>query len=253
MALKYFGSPFEIHGGGYDLVFPHHENEIAQSESFSGNKFAKIWMHCGLVTVNLIKMSKSLSNIVTIQYAISRYGPNSVRIYCMSVHYSKPLGYSEALLSECKQKWRQIEICACELSSASNNNVSLSVVDQLSTNTKNAFDRAMEEDLNTSLAITIFLRFVNELNRLAAEEIITHSKAAVARKVFDNIMNVLGLKLREVSEKEKSQIERLIHLRTRLREQRRFEESDSIRRKLRKEFSVELIDHKHRTIWTVVE
>jgi cysteinyl-tRNA synthetase len=253
MALKYFGSPFEIHGGGYDLVFPHHENEIAQSESFSGNRFARIWMHCGMVTVNLVKMSKSLGNIVTIQDAIFRYGPNSVRIYCMSVHYSKPLDYCETILNECKQKWRQIEICACELSFASGKNGSKEDVKQLSTNTSNAFNHAMQVDLNTSLATSIFLRFVNELNRLAAEEAITLSMAKFARTVFDNIMGVLGLGLKEVSEKERSQIESLIQLRSKLREQRKFQESDSIRRRLSEEFSVELIDHKHKTIWTVVE
>jgi cysteinyl-tRNA synthetase len=111
----------------------------------------------------------------------------------------------------------------------------------------------MEVDLNTSLAINIFLRFVNELNRLAAEEAITLSEAKFTRIVFDNIMSVLGLKLKEVSEKERSQIESLIQLRSKLREQRKYQESDSIRRRLCEEFSVELIDHKHKTIWTVVE
>lgn len=253
MALKYFDCPFEIHGGGYDLVFPHHENEIAQSESFSGNEFARIWMHCGMVTVNLEKMSKSLRNIVTIKDALFRYGPNSVRLYCMSVHYSKPLDYSEALLNECKQKWRQIEICACELSFASGSNGAITAVDKLSTNTKNEFDDAMESDLNTSLALTVFLRFVSELNRLAAQEIITLNKAEAAGKVFRNIINVLGLKLKELSEGEKSVIENMIQTRNSLREQRKFEESDIIRKRLLEEFSVELIDHKERTIWTAVE
>ena len=253
MALKYFECPFEIHGGGYDLVFPHHENEIAQSESFSGKEFARIWMHCGMVTVNLEKMSKSLRNIVKIKDALFKYGPNSVRLYCISVHYSKPLDYSEALLNECKQKWRQVEICACELSFASGDNGAITDVDQLSSNTKSAFEEAMESNLNTSLALTVFLRFVTELNRLAAQETITLSKAEVAGEVFKNIMDVLGLKLKELSEGEKSVIENMIQTRNSLREQRRFKESDTIRKKLIDEFSVELIDHKNRTIWTVVE
>ena len=253
MAMKYFETPLLIHGGGYDLLFPHHENEIAQSESFSGNEFARIWMHCGMVTVNSIKMSKSLGNIVTIQDAISNYGPNSVRIYCMSGHYSKPLDYSVALLNECKQRWRQIEICGCELAFAKGTNRSATEVDRLSTNTINAFNNAMEADLNTSLALTVFLRFITELNRLAASERITGDNAKVARTVFDNIMNVLGLKLKEVSEKQRNQIETLIDLRNTLRDKRKFTESDSIRKRLSEEFCVELIDHERRTIWTVVE
>jgi len=138
MALKYFESPFEIHGGGYDLVFPHHENEIAQSESFSGKQFAKIWIHSGMVTVNSEKMSKSLGNIVTIQDALSRWGPNSIRIYSISVHYSKPLDYSEKLLNESKHKWRQIETCACELRFAIGNQGYLAEVEQLSDQTMKA-------------------------------------------------------------------------------------------------------------------
>ena len=253
MALKYFECPLEIHGGGYDLVFPHHENEIAQSESFSGSEFARIWMHSGMVTVNSEKMSKSLGNIVTIKDALFRYGPNSVRLYCISVHYSKPLDYSEALLNECKQKWRQIEICACELSFASGNRGPTADVDQLSANTKNAFDNAMESDLNTSLALTVFLRFVTELNRIAAQEMITLNMAEVAGKVFKNIMDILGLKLKELSVGHKNTIEEMIQARNSLREQRKFKEADTIRRRLLEEFSVELIDHKDRTFWTAVE
>ena len=85
---------FEIHGGGYDLVFPHHENEIAQSEAFSEKQFAKLWLHTGMVTINSEKMSKSLGNIVTIQEALCNWGMNTIRIYSMSVQYSKPLDYT---------------------------------------------------------------------------------------------------------------------------------------------------------------
>ncbi len=83
MALKYFECPFEIHGGGYDLVFPHHENEIAQSESFSGREFARVWMHCGMVTVNSEKMSKSLGNGVEPEEIITKYGCDSLRLFLL--------------------------------------------------------------------------------------------------------------------------------------------------------------------------
>lgn len=97
MSLKYLGSDFEIHGGGRDLIFPHHENEIAQSESFSGINFAKIWMHVGMVTINGEKMSKSLGNTKSIDFVLKRWGPNIVRLFCLSGHYSKPIDYSEDL------------------------------------------------------------------------------------------------------------------------------------------------------------
>jgi cysteinyl-tRNA synthetase len=119
MSLKYLGNTFEIHGGGHDLVFPHHENEIAQSESFTGVvPFAKIWMHSGMVTIGSQKMSKSLGNIVTIDRALKSWGMNSLRLYCVSVHYAKPLDYTDELLRESVQRWRQIETCLYELKSA---------------------------------------------------------------------------------------------------------------------------------------
>jgi cysteinyl-tRNA synthetase len=253
MALKYFESPFEIHGGGYDLVFPHHENEIAQSEAFSGKQFARIWIHSGMVTVNSEKMSKSLGNIVTIQDALRKWGPNSVRLYCISGHYSKPLDYSEKLLEEFSNKWHQIETCACELRFAIGNHGYLKEVEQLCGQTMKAFESAMEDDLNTSLALTMFLRLVTELNRYAAEEKLTADMSKIANVIFNNIMNVLGLRVVEAEDTEKKEIENLINIRDQLRRQKKFDESDIIRKKLVDENSVELIDHKERTIWSKVE
>jgi len=253
MALKYFESPFEIHGGGYDLVFPHHENEIAQSESFSGRQFARIWIHSGMVTVNSEKMSKSLGNIVTIQDALSKWGPNSVRLYCISGHYSKPLDYSEKLLDESSHKWRQIQTCACELRFAIANHGYLKEVEQLTDQTMEAFESAMEDDLNTSLALTVFLRLVTELNRYAAEEKLTADMSKIASVVFNKIMNVFGLRVIEAEDSEKKEIENFIRIRDQLRKQKKFYESDIIRKKLVDEYSVELIDHKRRTVWSKVE
>jgi cysteinyl-tRNA synthetase len=253
MALKYFESPFEIHGGGYDLVFPHHENEIAQSESFSGKQFARIWIHSGMVTVNSEKMSKSLGNIVTIQDTLSKWGPNSVRLYCISGHYSKPLDYSEKLLDESRHKWHQIETCACELRFAIGNHGYIKEVEQLSDQTMKAFESAMEDDLNTSLAFTVFLRLVTELNRYAAEEKLTADMSKIASVIFNNIMSVLGLRVSEADDTEKKEIENFIIMRDQLRRQKKFDESDIIRNKLVDEYSVELIDHKKRTIWNKVE
>jgi cysteinyl-tRNA synthetase len=253
MAMKYFETPFEIHGGGYDLLFPHHENEIAQSESFSEKQFAKIWIHSGMVTVNSEKMSKSLGNIVTIQDALSRWGANSIRIYCISVNYSKPLDYSENLLNESSRKWRQIETCACELRFAIGNEGHLKEVEKLSDETMKGFESAMEDDLNTSFALTVFLGFVTELNRYAAEEKLTTDMSRIAGVAFNNIMDVLGLRVTEAKDSEKKEIENLITIRDQLRRQKKYCESDAIRKKLVHDYSVELIDHKNRTIWSIVE
>jgi len=109
MSIKYLGENFEIHGGGRDLIFPHHENEIAQSESYTSKPFAKIWMHVGMITINGEKMSKSKGNIKSIRHVLQNCGPNIIRLFCLSGHYSKPIDYSEELLQENIIKWRQIE------------------------------------------------------------------------------------------------------------------------------------------------
>ena len=259
MALKYLGCPFEIHGGGHDLVFPHHENEIAQSEAFSGKRFAKIWLHTGMVTINSEKMSKSLGNIVTIQQALNRWGMNTLRIYCMSVQYSKPLDYTDKLLFESRQKWRQIETLAYELRFAASSKKEeerggkLEAVTKLSDESMRQFEIAIEDNMNTSLAMSIFMKFVAELNRYAAADKLTQNMAQIALGSFDNFIDILGLKVIEASDEEKKEIEELIIARNKLRAEKNFQSSDDIRKRLIEKYSVELMDHKDRTIWKKVE
>ncbi|MFL6315200.1 MAG: cysteine--tRNA ligase [Nitrososphaeraceae archaeon] len=260
MALKYLGCPFEIHGGGYDLVFPHHENEIAQSEAFSEKQFAKLWLHTGMVTINSEKMSKSLGNIVTIQQALNRWGMNTLRIYCISVQYSKPLDYTDKLLTESRQRWRQIETCAYELRFAGSKEevlikeaVEFETVKNLATESTREFQSAVEDNMNTTLALSVFMKFVTELNRYAAADKLSKPMAQLALEFFNNFMNVLGLKVIEATDEEKEEIEELIIVRNKLRAEKKFQSSDDIRKKLIEKYSVELMDHKNRTIWKKVE
>jgi cysteinyl-tRNA synthetase len=260
MALKYLGCPFEIHGGGYDLVFPHHENEIAQSEAFSEKQFAKLWLHTGMVTINSEKMSKSLGNIVTIQQALNRWGMNTLRIYCISVQYSKPLDYTDKLLAESRQRWRQIETCAYELRFASSKEevvikgvVEFEAIKKVTTESMREFQSAIEDNMNTTLALSVFMKFVTELNRYAAADKLTQPMAQLALEFFNNFMDVLGLKVIEATDEEKEEIEELIIVRNKLRAEKKFQSSDDIRKKLIEKYSVELMDHKDRTIWKKVE
>jgi cysteinyl-tRNA synthetase len=260
MALKYLGCPFEIHGGGYDLVFPHHENEIAQSEAFSEKQFAKLWLHTGMVTINSEKMSKSLGNIVTIQQALNRWGMNTLRIYCISVQYSKPLDYTDKLLAESRQRWRQIETCAYELRFASSKEevvikgvVEFEAIKKVTTESMREFQSAIEDNMNTTLALSVFMKFVTELNRYAAADKLTQPMAQLSLEFFNNFMDVLGLKVIEATDEEKEEIEELIIVRNKLRAEKKFQSSDDIRKKLIEKYSVELMDHKDRTIWKKVE
>jgi cysteinyl-tRNA synthetase len=249
MSLKYLGNTFEIHGGGHDLVFPHHENEIAQSEAYTGKQFAKIWMHAGMVTINSEKMSKSLGNIVTIEKALDKWGMNTLRLYCLSAHYAKPLDYTDDLLKESAQRWRQVETCVYELRAAAGQpgDAVMAPADELQ-----AFEAAMEDDMNTSLALTAFMKFVTRLNQLAASDRLTAGIAKASLPAFEKMMGILGLKVVETSEQERKDIEEQVVLRNSLRAEKKFKEADEVRKKLL-ERSVELMDHKGHTVWKKVE
>jgi len=246
MSTKYLGENFDIHGGGRDLIFPHHENEIAQSESCTGAQFAKIWMHVGMVTINGEKMSKSLGNIKSIKHVLENWGPNVIRLFCLSGHYSKAIDYSEELLKENLTKWRQIETCYYELIHSNNKNREKinSAIEKMSTD----FDNALNDDLNTHLALSVFFQLVKETNRLAAEERLGREDAEIIKKEIKRMLGILGLKIPEMTENEKKEIDNMILNREQFRKEKRFEDADKIRGKLN-EKNIELIDHKGKTIW----
>ena len=247
MSIKYLGENFDIHGGGRDLIFPHHENEIAQSECCTGLPFAKIWIHVGMVTINGEKMSKSLGNIKSIKHVLGNWGSNVIRLFCLSGHYSKPIDYSEKLLSENLVKWRQVETCYYELIHALGENTNPEI-QLMVENANSEFSNALENDLNTHLAVSSFFHLVKETNRLAAEEKLGKKDAEVIREKFESMMHVLGLQIPEITVDEKQRIDDLIVSREQLRKEKQFEKADKIRDELN-EMNVELIDHKTRTIW----
>ena len=246
MSTKYLGENFDIHGGGRDLIFPHHENEIAQSESFTGNQFAKIWMHVGMVTIDGEKMSKSIGNIKSIKHVLENWGPNIIRLFCLSGHYSKPIDYSEELLKENLTKWRQAETCYYELihaNSENNKNIG-SIVEKLGSE----FDKALEDDVNTHLALSAFFQLIKETNRLAAEEKLGKNDSQIIKTEFQRMLKILGLSIPEMTDSMKQEIDTMIEDREKFRQEKQFQEADQIRDKLN-EMNVELIDHKGKTIW----
>ncbi|MFB5630991.1 MAG: cysteine--tRNA ligase [Nitrosopumilaceae archaeon] len=247
MSIKYLGENFEIHGGGRDLIFPHHENEIAQSESFTQKPFTKIWMHVGMITINGEKMSKSKGNIKTIRQVLENYGPNIIRLFCLSGHYSKPIDYSEELLVENITKWRQVESCYYEMNLAEGDG-DISQIEKVILDCQDRFDDALDNDLNTHLALSAFFKFVNEINQLAAQETITKSISELAIPTFEKMMNVLGLIIPAISIEEIISINELIKKRESLRLEKKFSEADKIRKQIT-EMGIELIDHKNKTTW----
>jgi len=247
MSLKYLGENFEIHGGGRDLIFPHHENEIAQSESYTSNKFAKIWMHVGMITINGEKMSKSLGNVKSVRHVFENWGPNIIRLFCLSGHYTKPIDYSEKFLKENITKLRQIESCYYELRLAEGTGGE-SIAKKLASECRNDFDSALNDDLNTPLALTVFYRLIKEVNSMAAEEKITQTISSIILPEFERMTDMLGIQILKVSDVEKNEINQLIAKRDEYREQKNFEQADRIRDQIM-EKNIIFIDHKNSTRW----
>ena len=247
MSLKYLGENFEIHGGGRDLIFPHHENEIAQSESYTSNKFAKIWMHVGMITINGEKMSKSLGNVKSVRHVFENWGPNIIRLFCLSGHYTKPIDYSEKFLKENITKLRQIESCYYELRLAEGTGGE-SVAKKLVSECRNDFDSALNDDLNTPLALTVFYRLIKEVNSMAAEEKITQTISSIILPEFERMTDMLGIQILKVSDVEKNEINQLIAKRDEYREQKNFEQADRIRDQIM-EKNIIFVDHKNSTRW----
>jgi cysteinyl-tRNA synthetase len=246
MSVKYLGENFDIHGGGRDLIFPHHENEIAQSEACMNSPFAKIWMHVGMVTISGEKMSKSSGNTKSIKYVLENWGPNIIRLFCLSGHYSKVIDYSEEMLNENLTKWRQVETCYYELIHANSENQ-----EEIIENIKKIsieFDNALEDEFNTHLALSAFFQLVKETNRLAAEEKLGRKDSEIIKKELERMLIILGLSIPEMTEDKKQEVDNLISNREKLRREKQFEDADKIRDKLN-EMNIELIDHKERTIW----
>ena len=247
MSIKYLGKNFEIHGGGRDLIFPHHENEIAQSESFTSEQFAKIWMHAGMITINGEKMSKSIGNVKSINHVLESWGPNVARLFCVSGHYSKPIDYTEDLLKENLIKLRQIETCYYELRLAEGTQETEDASSLLE-DSRVKFDAALNDDFNTPLALSVFFNMIKNVNSLAAEEKITENISEKMLPVLEYMLDVLGLKIQTVSDEEIKSVFALIKKRENLREQKQFEEADKIRDEIAS-IGISLIDHKSRTLW----
>ncbi|MGD0795864.1 MAG: cysteine--tRNA ligase [Dehalococcoidales bacterium] len=225
MSIKFLGEQIDIHGGGQDVVFPHHENEIAQSESFTGKKpFVKYWLHNGLLQMGAEKMSKSLGNLITIRDALKKYTADGLRVFILSSYYRSPLTYTPEALEAAQSGAERL------LRAATRDNNSSNPKDVL--NTKNYQDRfieAMDDDFNTPQALAALFDLARDINK--AEE--TGVNVIKARETLKELGGVLGLtfKAPEETPLDKS-TEELIAERNRLRKAKRWQEADKIRDEL---------------------
>lgn len=249
MVSKFLGNEIEIHGGGTDLIFPHHENEIAQSETFSEKKLAKLWMHVGMITINSEKMSKSLRNMIVLKSALKKWGSNVLRLYLISSQYSKPMDYNDEILQESLQKWRQIEHCIYELRTTKNVSENMAEFEDKCNDFLNNFLSALDSNLNTPLALTSFMKLVSYVNNLSSSEKLTIRMSDKALPIVDTIMDIIGIKIVEIDNDTKFKIEEMIDRRDNLRAEKKFQAADNLRKKIFELFDVELTDHSKYTSW----
>ena len=250
MSIKYLGENFEIHGGGRDLIFPHHENEIAQSEALTSKPFAKIWMHVGMITINGEKMSKSLGNIKSVDYVLKKLSSNVIRLFCIGAHYSKPVDYSEDLLKEHETNWNKARLVYHKLIQNEKEGTGIEKIDEEISHLATEFENSLEANMNTHLALSAFYRLTTYC--LGHENDLTKSNSTKILEQFEKMMKILGLKIEKVSDEEKNQIKILIEKRKDFRRQKMFEDADRIRVKLAAN-GIELKDEIHQTIWIKTE
>lgn len=232
MVRKYLGETIDIHAGGQDLTFPHHENEIAQSEALTGKPFANYWMHNGYINIDNEKMSKSLGNFILTKDIIEKYDPMVVRFFMLSVHYRNPINFTDELLESAKNSLERIRISYQNLEhrKKASTNLALDSEQWLEkiAEKMDAFEAAMDDDFNTANAITVLFELSREAN-LYLEKNQTDVKVIEAfQNAMKTILDVLGIEMEEEDLLDE-EIERLIEERNEARKARDFERADKIR------------------------
>ncbi len=281
MSMEFLGKTFDIHGGGKDLVFPHHENEIAQSEGANGCRFVRYWLHNGFVNINAEKMSKSLGNFFTIREVLKKYDPETLRFFILSAHYRSPIDFSDQNLDEAQSGLERIYSCLAsldEILNRKNSSAEIDASEKMSEVGKELqekvdqfiprFVEAMDDDFNSAQALGILFETVRAANRFLAETKVIPSSALSLithiRNLFNEVGAVLGLfttapavwlegiKAAKVGyiDLTPDEIEHLIAERAEARTAKNFKRGDEIR-DLLLEKGILLLDSAQGTTWNV--
>jgi cysteinyl-tRNA synthetase len=241
MALDCLGEHFDIHGGGFDLIFPHHENEIAQSEGFTGKTFVKTWMHGGFVTINKEKMSKSLNNFFTVRDVLKDYAPEVVRYFLLTSHYRSPLNYSTELLNQSRTSLERLYLTLREVPP---NNPETNNIEENEFSKK--FHEAMQDDFNTPIALSILFDLVREINKSK------ESKLAGTLKSLGNLLGILEQPpedfLRQGADINEEEINNLIQKRNQARVEKNWKLADEMRNELAQK-GITIEDSSGETKW----
>jgi cysteinyl-tRNA synthetase len=260
MCTRYLGQPFDIHGGGTDLIFPHHENEIAQSEGAKDCAFARYWIHNGMVTIDQEKMSKSLGNFMTVEEAVRLAGGEAVRMFVIGTHYRSPLDFSADRLEETRRALARIYETLARVDDAIAERDATAI--EPHAGVVEEFKAAMDDDLNTARAIGVLFETVRTMNRLLDEDNL--EAVLPLRRAVDTAADVLGIGVEdpraflesakhvhlEEAAIDAAEIERLIGERAAARKAKDFQRADAIRNEL-KDKGIVLEDKAGGTVWKV--
>ncbi|GKV55137.1 cysteine--tRNA ligase [Sporosarcina sp. NCCP-2222] len=252
MAREHLGDTIDIHAGGQDLAFPHHENEIAQSEAMTGKEFARYWMHNGYINIDNEKMSKSLGNFILVNDIRKQIDPQVLRFFMLSVHYRHPVNFSQDLVESAKNALERIRTAYGNLKYRLETSADLGdqqgiwihKVDEL----VRAFETAMDDDFNTANAMAAIFDLVKLANVYLLEENTQVQVLSYFIETFDRLMGVLGLPFQSEGELLDEEIEALIEERLTARRERNFARADEIREEL-KEQGILLEDTAQGTRW----
>jgi len=244
MSIKYLGEQIDIHGGGQDVVFPHHENEIAQSESFTGKKpFVKYWMHNGLLQMGEEKMSRSVGNLIKIREALESYSSDAIHVFVLGSYYRSPLTYTEEALEAAARGVERLRQAASRDDAGGKGEV----LDAAPYRQK--FEEAMDDDFNTPQALAVLFNMTRDINQAVDRG----GNVDAARKTLRELGGVLGLTFKApeeepVDEEFQKQIETLIEERAAVRKEKNWQLADEIRQKL-DELGIILEDSTTGTVW----
>ncbi|MFE5324618.1 cysteine--tRNA ligase [Paenibacillus sp. NPDC056579] len=232
MVRKYLGETIDIHGGGQDLQFPHHECEIAQSECLTGHPMANYWMHNGYININNEKMSKSLGNGVNVNQLLKTISPQVIRYFMLSAHYRNPLNFSDETIEQAKNGLTRIENCIANikhrLANAPEGEASAEITQAVEA-VKHLFESKMEDDFNTPDAVTAVFELVNIANPYVQQEQVTRGTLSFLLESFETMDRILGILTKAEEELLDEEIEQLIIERTEARKAKQWARADEIR------------------------
>ena len=235
IAKKYFGSQYELHGGALDLIFPHHESEIAQMEAAYGKKpFVKLWMHSGFLNVRGEKMAKSLGNFVTIHEILETWDPRILRFMYLRAHYRAPLDYDDDLLADAAAAWDRIKDFAERLYQyqAPSTQGATRMLAVVMKTTKKAFASAMDDDFNTPVALASVFNLITQVNPLLEKRMVSVKDRALLLKFLKEVDDIFGILPPPQKTTVPPDIMRLVGARETFRKEGKFAEGDRIRKEL---------------------